>query len=446
MGAAGLRADVEARPVALAAVFDAGQQAADGWWPGFRASFGPQVRATDYRGPEAWPRALASRPAIALLATRGIDYAPLRIWIGEARRAGIVPVIVLTEPSREAARTLAAELKVPLIEPGRGVPQRAGLEAARALARAVAQLQPFVRDTQGKTIEVVVAQDGSGDFKTVQYAIDHAPVPGPDQRLIVHIRPGVYRERVVVPRDRARVTLLGEDAQTTVITYRMGGVDSGGTFLSATVRVTADDFQAENLTIENTFGVGSQAVALHLESDRAVVRHCRLLGWQDTLYATSGRQYYRDCYIEGHVDFLFGNAAAYFEQCEIHSLGRGYLTAHSRTQVDGATGFVFDHCRLTAKDPAQTVYLGRPWRPYARVLFLHCWMDRHIAPAGWDPWGSPMNEYTAVFGEFDSTGPGAQMQQRVPWARTVTAAEAAAFAADRFLAGADHWAPGSGLR
>ena len=222
----------------------------------------------------------------------------------------------------------------------------------------------------------------------------------------------------------------------------MSAADAGGTFLSATVRVAADEFEAENITFENTFGVGSQAVALHLESDRAVIRKCRMLGWQDTLYAASGRQYFRDCYIEGYVDFIFGNAAAVFEGCEIRSLDSGYITAHSRTQADGATGFVFDHCRLTAKDPPTArVFLGRPWRPYARVLFLHCRMDQHILPEGWDNWGSTLNEKTAVFAEFECDGPGAVLSRRVPWMRHATRQDAAAFCLERFLGGDDDWDP-----
>jgi pectinesterase len=142
--------------------------------------------------------------------------------------------------------------------------------------------------------------------------------------------------------------------------------------------VGANDFHAENISFENSFGQGAQAVALLVEADRAVFRNCRFLGWQDTLYAKSGRQYYKDCYIEGHVDFIFGAATAVFENCHIHSKGDGYLTAHMRFSTSEPTGFVFRNCKLTAANTNKGVFLGRPWRPYARVVFIDTEMDRHI--------------------------------------------------------------------
>jgi len=200
-------------------------------------------------------------------------------------------------------------------------------------------------------IRVVVAKDGSGDYPTVQNAVDHAfdRVLAPTTaRLIIEIRPGIYHERVRVPHDRPGVTFLGQDAQSTIITYGVGAKDFGGTFFSATVDINADEFEAQNITFENSYGTGTQAVAISVHSDRAVFRNCRFLGMQDTLYAASGRQYYVDSYIAGHVDFIFGNAAAVFDHCQIHSRGTGYVAAESRTMADGAQGFVFTHCRLTA--------------------------------------------------------------------------------------------------
>lgn len=263
-------------------------------------------------------------------------------------------------------------------------------------------------------MHVVVAQDGSGDFKTVQMAIDHAPVYG-SGRLVIEIRPGIYRERITVPQDKPRVTFLGQDAAKTVVTYDAGASSVGGTFFSSTVDIEGAEFEASNITFENSHGPGTQAVAIMLHSDKAVFQHCRFLGWQDTLYAASGRQLYRNCFIEGHVDFIFGNAAAVFENCEIHSRGPGYVTAQSRLRPDGPTGFVFVHCRLTGENTGRGVFLGRPWRPYGRVVFLHCWLGEHILPAGWDNWRNAANEKTAWFGEFDSSGPGATPDKRVPW-------------------------------
>jgi pectinesterase len=293
-------------------------------------------------------------------------------------------------------------------------------------------------------IAVTVAQDGSGDFKTIQMAIDHAPAYNAQQRLVINIKPGIYHERVKVPQDRPRVTFLGVDAKTTIITYGMGAKDAGGTFFSSSVEVDGSEFQARNITFENSYGTGTQAVAISLHSDKAVFQDCHFLGWQDTLYAATGRQYYRDCYIEGHVDFIFGNAAAVFEHCEIHSKGAGYISAVSRTSADQPTGFVFLDCKLTGENTGQGVFLGRPWRPYARVIYIKCQMDAHIRPEGWDNWNNtPANEKTAWFGEFDCTGPGAAHDKRVTWSHQLTAKEAAEFYPKVFLKGSDNWDPTS---
>jgi pectinesterase len=299
----------------------------------------------------------------------------------------------------------------------------------------------------GETIRTVVAPDGSGDFQTIQRAVDHVLDHPPQNvgRVIFEIRPGVYRERVKIPQDRPHLTLLGSGAASTVITYSMGAAAAGGTFFSPVVEVDGAGFEAANMAFENSYGTGTQAVALSIHSDRAVFRNCRFSGWQDTLYAASGRQYYRDCFIEGHVDFIFGNAAAVFDRCEIHSRGSGYITAHSRTRPDAPTGFVFRDCRLTG-EAGSSVFLGRPWRSAARVVFLSCWMGGHIRPEGWDNWKDPGNEKTAWFAELDSKGPGANPAARVPWAREINAAAASAFAPEVFLKGTDDWDPRTGGR
>jgi pectinesterase len=296
----------------------------------------------------------------------------------------------------------------------------------------------------GADIRVVVAQDGTGDYPTVQNAVDHvldratAPFSG---RAVIDIKPGTYHERVRIPPDRPRMTLRGQDAATTTISFSVGAKDVGGTFLSAVLDVSGAEFEMENLTVENTYGVGTQAVAALIHSDRAVFRHCRFLGMQDTLYAASGRQYYEDCYIAGHVDFIFGNAQAVFERCEIHSRGTGYLTAQSRTVANGPEGFVFDHCRLTADPDVRGVYLGRPWRNYSRVVYLDTWLGSHIRPEGWHNWNKPEAEKTAFYAEFNSTGPGAGIAHRVPWAHSLTADEARPFRPEVFLRGGDNWNP-----
>ena len=293
-------------------------------------------------------------------------------------------------------------------------------------------------------IRVTVSPAGKGDFKTIQQAVDHAPPEG-DGRLIIAIEPGLYRERVVIPQDRPRVTLrgLGTNPSGTIITYNMSAAAAGGTFFSSTVDVQGTQFEAVNLTIQNSFGPGSQAVALSVHSDRAVVRDCRLLGWQDTLYAASGRQLYKNTYIEGAVDFIFGNARAVFEHCEIRSTGSGYITAQSRVTPDGATGFVFTHCRLTAASGVAKVYLGRPWRPYARVIFLFTEMGGHIEPEGWVEWhpGETHSLASAWYAEYQSSGPGAWPSRRDAHTRFLTAPQAEAFAVGHFLAPPDRWRP-----
>jgi len=315
-----------------------------------------------------------------------------------------------------------------------------GMIAAHEFARVVPAMSAMLLAGPAP-LQVVVNPDGTGDYKTIQMAIDHAPFVPENQRLIIEIRPGAYQERLVVPQERQRTTFLGRDAATTVITARMSAKEAGGTFLSSTVDVEGTAFEAENVTFENGFGVGSQAVAITVHSDRAVFRRCRFLGWQDTLYAATGRQYYKNCYIEGHVDFIFGNAAAVFENCDIHSKGDGYLTAQSRTAPDMPTGYVFYQCRITGDHQTKGSFLGRPWRPYSRVVFLECNIGAFVRPEGWDNWRDAKNETTAFYGEFRCDGPGANTGQRVGWSRQLTARQAAEFMPDRFLAGGDGWRP-----
>ena len=296
-------------------------------------------------------------------------------------------------------------------------------------------------------VRAVVAADGSGDFQTVQRAVDHALDHPPRDvgRVILEIRPGVYRERIKVPRDKARLTLVGQDAASTTISGSMSAIAAGGTFFSPIVEVNADGFEARNITFEKTFGVGPQAVGISIHSDRAAFRNCRFSGWQDTLYAAWGRQYYRDCTIEGHVDFIFGDAAAVFDHCEIHSLGSGSIAAHSRTTADEPTGFVFRNSRLPGehglKDSGKGVFLGRPWRECARTVYLDCWMGEHIRPEGWDNWGDAAREKTAWYAESRSSGPGGNPAARASWARRLDTAAAVGFALEAFLKGRDGWNP-----
>ena len=266
-----------------------------------------------------------------------------------------------------------------------------------------------------------VAADGSADFKTVQSAVDAAPAGG----AVIFIRPGIYREKLVVNKAHIQLRGTGSDASKVVLTYDDSAGTAGGTTKSASVTVAGEDFYAGNLTIENTFSriraltqEGSQAVALRISGDRSVLRNVRFLGFQDTLYPTGkpSRIYFADCYIEGNVDFIFGDARAFFENCEIHALAHPvvYITAQSKLHAEEQSGYVFDHCRLTADPGAKSVYLGRPWRAYSTVVFMNTKMDLKIAPAGWHEWehdGKPSLP-TVFYAEYKSSGEGANPARR----------------------------------
>lgn len=286
------------------------------------------------------------------------------------------------------------------------------------------------------------ATPGGVKYPTIQMALDHAPDPGPGGRLYIHIAPATYHERVIVTPNRPRTTFLGTgaDPSQVVIVASQNAKSAGGTFFSETVEINAPDFQADNVTFENAAGRTGQAVAISVNADRAVFKHCRFLGDQDTLFANFGRQYYVDSYIGGGVDFIFGNATAFFEHDEIHIIRPGYLTAQSRTTANQTTGFVFDHAKITSSDTSgKPFYLGRPWRAFSRVVFLNTEMPQTLSPQGWSPWYKNQTPSDVFYAEWRSTGPGARPESRPWWSRQLTAKEAAQFRAKTFLAGADHW-------
>jgi pectinesterase len=285
--------------------------------------------------------------------------------------------------------------------------------------------------------------EGMG-YPTIQMALDHAPPPGPSGRLYIEIAPGTYHERVFVTQNRARTALIGTgtDPGKVVISAAQNAKSAGGTFFTSTVEVNGEGFEADNLTFENTAGNTGQAVAITVRSDRAVFKHCRFLGDQDTLFSDFGRQYFVDSYIQGGVDFIFGNSAAVFENSEIHIIRPGYLTAQSRISPEQKTGYVFHHARITAEDlHGKPFYLGRPWRPFSRVVFLDCDLPASLSPQGWSPWTPGGGIENAYYGERGSVGPGAVLGSRLAGTHQLTAAEAAPFATRKFLGGADHWDP-----
>ena len=277
--------------------------------------------------------------------------------------------------------------------------------------------------------------------------------------------PGIYREVLTIDKPGIQLRSANPDASKTVVVNDRSAGANGGTLHSATVNVTADNFFAENITFENDFNrthpqlpAGSQALALLVTGDRAVFHDVRLLGNQDTVYSGSrncapdgnpcipARQYFSDCYIAGNVDFIFGDGKAVFDHCEIHSTAHsgGFITAQGKHYPDEDSGFVFDRCTLTAgPEVTGSVYLGRPWRPYASVVFLNTQMGEHIDPAGWREWhpGETHSIETAFYAEFNSTGPGARLDQRDTHSHLLTAEQAAQFAPSVFLRGSDHWDP-----
>jgi pectinesterase len=318
---------------------------------------------------------------------------------------------------------------------------------------------------------ITVAADGKGDFRTVQAAVDAVPDESTDKTRI-YIKNGIYREKVAITK--SNISLIGESAELTVLTHGdyAAMTDASGepinTFWTYTLFAGGNDFTAENLTIENSAGPGSrvgQAIAAYVDGDRAVFRNCRLLGHQDTLFTgplppyplavkkfggpregqprRSSRQYYENCRIKGEVDFIFGSAAAVFRRCEIVSDDPGadacgWITAAS-TPEGQAFGYVFMECRLTGEALPRSVYLGRPWRNFAKTVFIRCHMGEHIREEGWDNWQKPECEQTVLYAEYGCTGPGSTPGSRVGWSKKFTAEEAEQYSVENVLRGEDGW-------
>ena len=291
-----------------------------------------------------------------------------------------------------------------------------------------------------KRADIIVATDDTGDVKSIQEAINRVPENN-TKPFVIFIKAGVYKEQIKIPANKPFITFLGENKEKTILTFDLTNAKTGSTSASYSTYIGGHDFRAENITFENSFGIGSQAVAVLVEADRAVFINCRFLAWQDTLYAKNGRQFYKDCYIEGHVDFIFGQAAAVFENCHIHSKGDGYIAAPMRFSADEPSGFVFQNCKLTGANIKKGVFLARPWRAFGRTVFLNTEMDAHIYAEGWNNWNDPAREKTAWFGEYNSKGAGAKINERVKWAHQLTKEEAKEFETENFLKGKDGWNP-----
>ncbi len=274
---------------------------------------------------------------------------------------------------------------------------------------------------------ITVAKDGSGDHTTVQAALDAIP-PGNDKPVTVFVKKGIYKEMVIVDARKNFITLKGEDKLQTMLTFdnhagtKLPNGDNLNTWTCASFFVYGNDFHAENITFENNAGfTAGQAVALRVEGNRASFINCRMLGNQDVLFLSGSgvKHFFKDCYIEGTTDFIFGAATAVFKNCHIHSRKNSHVTAASTNSII-PFGFVFFDCKLTADSNINKVSLGRPWSPTASVTYINCWMDKHIIPGGWDNWRNPANETTARYAEYNSSGSGGNKESRVKWAKQLT--------------------------
>lgn len=294
-----------------------------------------------------------------------------------------------------------------------------------------------------------VAADGSGDFKTVQEAVAAAPEKS-EARTIIRIKPGEYMGPFVIGKEKTNLSLIGDDAKTTTLFWPhnvKGPKYDPKEGFNAGLLVKGDGFRAEKLTIANTSGEWGQGLAAKIDGDKATFVDCRFLGWQDTLMTNNGRHYFKNCYLEGRVDFIYGSGTAVFDHCHIHSKNGGYITAASTPQ-EKPFGFVFLDCTLTGDDtpwnpattnpattqpmskPNKPAYFGRPWRSYAAVAFIRCDVGDHIRPEGWHNWGKSANEQTARYSEYKNTGSGAATDKRVGWTKQLTDEEAAKYTVD----------------
>ena len=319
------------------------------------------------------------------------------------------------------------------------------------LAQPLAAQDVYVRVSP----DVKTGIEGTTEFPTIQMAMDHHPfagigADGKPGRVYIRIAPGVYQERFIVTQNHANITLIGmgKSPADVVITNSLNAKQAGGTFFTETVEINGTGFEADNITFENAAGNTGQAVAVADRADRSIFKHCRFLGHQDTLFADYGRQLYIDSYIEGGVDFIFGNAAAVFDRDEIHSNGPGYLTAQSRTSPNQTTGYIILDSKVTSGiEPApgqaaprrDTISLGRPWRPYSRVVYIDTDLPANIIPGGWSAWGRTPGTPLAYYAEYRDNGPGADPAARVPWSHQLSAAEARRYLPKVFLAGKDRW-------
>lgn len=274
---------------------------------------------------------------------------------------------------------------------------------------------------------ITVSQNKTSKYKTIQSAIDVVPVNNTNT-TIIYVKNGIYKEVITVDTRKHNIKLIGEEVDKTVITFnnhsgvKLSNGDTLNTWTCATMFIYADNFIAENITFENNAGfTAGQAVALRIEGNRNAFKNCKFIGNQDVLFLSGNgvKQYFKNCYIEGTTDFIFGASTAVFDSCHIHSKKNSHITAAATNSIV-PFGFVFLNCKLTADSNINKVSLGRPWTPTASVTYINCWMDKHIIADGWNNWKNPANEATVRYSEYNSSGPGANINARVKWSHQLS--------------------------
>lgn len=292
---------------------------------------------------------------------------------------------------------------------------------------------------QAQDFHFTVSKDSSGDFNKVQDAIDAVPHLRKNRTYIL-VKAGIYKEKLLIPSTKTNISFIGEGAEQTILTFddyakKLNSFgEEIGTSGSASIFIYGDGFEATGITFENSYDEGSQAVAVRIDGDRVKFENCRFLGNQDTLYphGKNSRQYYKNCFIEGTVDFIFGWSTAWFEECEIFAKRNGYITAAS-TEENTRYGFIFNNCNIIGSAEKGTVFLGRPWRPYAKTVFMNCELGEIIHPEGWDPWRSEEKKKTAYYAEFQNSGPGYQPAKRAEWSHLLTEEESRKYTIEQVL-------------
>jgi pectinesterase len=272
---------------------------------------------------------------------------------------------------------------------------------------------------------ITVSKDGSGTTSTIQEAINLVP-DGNEKRIVIFIRNGVYKEKILIPSTKKNITLVGENVDKVVLTYNdySGKVVNGETITTNTsysFAVEANDFTSMNITFANSAGQVGQAVALRTSGDRQIFYNCKLIGHQDTYYTIGHyRNYLKNCLIEGTTDYIFGRSTVVFEDCQINSLKTGSFITAASTEKDVKFGYVFLNCRFTAAPDVERVFLGRPWRPFARTVIINSFLDEFVNPQGWSVWRGNENHQTCYFAEFGNFGPGADTNNRIDWSHQLT--------------------------